>query len=138
MADNKNKNDSEASESVDVPDSSLVPVRGKYGVIECDYAYFQTFLDDSDISEEEAKAFIDDMWVTICQFAQLGYAVHPVQQALDATDEGQDNCGQVQKIPAESPARIQDVVSSKGNKITRQFDEKAAPEMGIAEEGVTA
>jgi hypothetical protein len=138
MADNKNKNDNEASESVEIPGNSLIPVRGKYGVIECDYAYFQTFLDDPDVSEEEAKTFIDDMWGTICQFVRLGYAVHPVQQARDAIGEGRDSCGQVEKTLPESPVKIQDVIPSKGSKITRQFDENAAPKMDAAEEGFTA
>lgn len=48
-----------------------------------DVDYYQTFLDDEDISEDRKLELIETLWQIIVAFVDLGFGVHPVQQAVE-------------------------------------------------------
>ena len=52
-----------------------------------DYALYEQYLDDSDLSEAQKREFIETLWNIIVSFVDLGFGVHPLQQAAT------DGCG---------------------------------------------
>lgn len=56
-----------------------------------DAARYQAYLDGSDMTPEQKQEFIRALWSVILAFVDLGFGVHPVQQA----------CGQIPET--ESP-----------------------------------
>lgn len=50
-----------------------------------DVDYFQGFLDDPDISEDEKRELIEVIWSIVVSVIDLGFGVHPVQQAIQDT-----------------------------------------------------
>ncbi len=55
--------------------------RPKRAVLQVDYARYEAYLADADMSEEEKREFLDSLWEIICNFVSLGYGVHPIQEA---------------------------------------------------------
>lgn len=49
--------------------------------IEVDYARYESFLKESDLSDEQKREFINALWSIIVGFVDLGFGVHPAQQA---------------------------------------------------------
>ncbi|OXT01625.1 hypothetical protein B7H23_01245 [Notoacmeibacter marinus] len=85
-----------------------------------DTALYQKFLDDSDLSDAQKKEFLETLWTIIVGFVDLGFGVHPLQQA-DA-DLGSDGCGQELDL---SSLMASDVVSSKKALSKNQFAQAA-------------
>ena len=59
-----------------------------------DVDYFQQFLDDPNASEEEKRLLIETVWSIVCSAIDLGFNVHPLQQAkaeLETSCQTQDN-----------------------------------------------
>lgn len=57
------------------------------------------FLKDSSLSEAQKTELLHDLWKILSGFVQLGFGIHPIQQAMDDKAE----CGQV--IPKASELR---------------------------------
>lgn len=55
-----------------------------------DYALYEQYLEDSDLTDEQKREFIETLWNIIVAFVDLGFNVHPLQQALS------NGCGQNQ------------------------------------------
>ena len=55
----------------------------KSSTLTLDVDYYQSFLDDTDIPEHKKQEFIEALWSIITAFVDLGFGVHPVQQATD-------------------------------------------------------
>lgn len=49
--------------------------------VEIDFDRYQAILDDPDLSQDQQKQVIMALWSIITAFVQLGFGVHPVQQA---------------------------------------------------------
>lgn len=56
-----------------------------------DYALYQKYFDESDLTEAQQREFLDVFWLMIVTFVDLGFGVHPLQQV-----EGE--CGQVDNL----------------------------------------
>ncbi len=52
-----------------------------------DVDYYQSFLDDTDIPEHKKQEFIEALWSIITAFVDLGFGIHPVQQATKQNTE---------------------------------------------------
>ncbi len=52
-----------------------------------DYELYWHYLDNSDLTDEQKREFLDALWSIIVSFVDLGFAVHPLQQAVDQNDE---------------------------------------------------
>ena len=68
-----------------------------------DYEKYERYLAGTDLSDDQKREFIAALWQIITAFVDLGFGVHPVQQA-------QNTCG---KLPENSPKPA----LSKGNAV---------------------
>lgn len=46
-----------------------------------DVNLYQHYLDNSDLTDEQKTELLETLWGIICEFVQMGFNVHPVQQA---------------------------------------------------------
>lgn len=46
-----------------------------------DVDYYQTMLDDPQLSEDQKRELIETLWNIVIQFIDLGFGIHPFQQA---------------------------------------------------------
>jgi hypothetical protein len=83
------------------PTTPEVPARPTLSV---DYARYEKMLEEADISDAEKQEFLETLWNIIVAFVDLGFGVHPLQQAMD------DACEQNKDLSGIDPL---DVVSSK-------------------------
>lgn len=74
-----------------VPDLTAQVMEGlsKRPVIAVDYDRYAHFLKNSDGTEEQKREFLQALWSIMVNFVDLGFGVHPLQQA----------CGQLEEIP---------------------------------------
>lgn len=52
-------------------------------IVKIDYALYEQYLETSDLSEAEKQEFLDALWSIIVNFVDLGFGVHPLQQACE-------------------------------------------------------
>lgn len=60
---------------------------GTEKMLTVDVEKYQHFLDDADLSEAQKEEVLRALWSIICNFVELGYGVHPLQQAGNASPE---------------------------------------------------
>lgn len=65
-----------------------------------DYELYEQYLDDSDLSEAQKREFLETLWNIIVSFVDLGFGVHPLQQA--ASDKCEQNQNLTDFFPLES------------------------------------
>lgn len=56
----------------------------EYKTLTLDVEYYQSLLDDVDISEEQKQEFIETMWAIMVQFVDMGFGIEATQLALDS------------------------------------------------------
>jgi len=66
---------------------------GQSMALTIDYDLYAQYLEDSDLSEDQKREFIETLWSVIVSFVDLGFGVHPLQQAAS------DRCGPNGKLP---------------------------------------
>lgn len=81
-------------------------------ILRIDYALYESHLKNSDLSEIEKQAFLESLWNIIVGFVDLGFGVHPLQQACE------------QELDLSS-LMATDVISSKKGYPKTQFTEAA-------------
>ena len=81
-------------------------------ILHIDFALYESHLKDSDLSEAEKQAFLESLWDIIVGFVDLGFGVHPLQQACE------------QELDLSS-LMATDVISSKKGYPKTQFSEAA-------------
>ncbi|MDD9911200.1 MAG: hypothetical protein OXR62_16150 [Ahrensia sp.] len=52
-------------------------------ILHIDYALYESHLKESNLSEAEKQAFLESLWDIIVGFVDLGFGVHPLQQACE-------------------------------------------------------
>lgn len=82
-----------------------------------DYALYEKHLDECDLTDEQKQEFLDTLWSVIVGFVDLGFGVHPLQQAAPNV------CGQEIDL---SGFMASDVVSSVKSIPTNEFETAAA------------
>lgn len=75
--------------------------------VEIDTAKYQQYLDDPSLSEEQKEEIIMALWSIITSFVDLGFGVHPAQEACGKAAEKLD--GQAKEDSNESKAIHQSV-----------------------------
>jgi hypothetical protein len=68
-----------------------------------DVDLYQHYLNNSDLSEEQKNELLHTLWNIICGFVQMGFHVHPVQQAL-SENSGKDVIIALTPTHSDSPA----------------------------------
>lgn len=62
-------------------------------IIEIDMERYQAMLDDPAMTEEHKAQVIEALWTIIVSFVDIGYGVHPIQQACGKLTEDKDQSG---------------------------------------------
>ncbi|MBO6550621.1 MAG: hypothetical protein JJ964_13510 [Rhizobiales bacterium] len=57
-----------------------------YKTLTLDIDYYQSFLDDADIPDDKKQELIETLWNIVVQFVDMGYGIHPLQQANNNAD----------------------------------------------------
>ena len=52
-----------------------------------DWDAYLPFFEDEDISEEEKHELIEALWSIVVSLVDLGFGIHPIQQACGKTDD---------------------------------------------------
>lgn len=58
--------------------------------LQLDVAYYQDLFDDPELSDAEKEQVITALWSIIVAFVELGFGVHPAQQACGQDGTNQD------------------------------------------------
>jgi len=76
--------------------TGAVMAGGKQNYVEVDYELYEDMLDDPSMSKADKRLLVDTLWSIVTSFVELGFGVHPVQQAMEAHDERAEfkSCGQ--------------------------------------------
>ena len=74
-----------------------------------DYALYEQYLDDSDLTDAQKREFLETLWNIIVSFVDLGFGVHPLQQAAS------DGCGQDELLSELFPPKSGDMVECRGD-----------------------
>jgi len=76
---------------------------GRSMALTIDYDLYARYLEDSDLSDDQKREFIETLWSVIVSFVDLGFGIHPLQQATS------NSCGLNDKMPS---ADFGDVIES--------------------------
>ena len=79
----KTLNHLEASEIVQTTSGSALTL---------DVDYYQALLDDSDAPEDIKRKLIEKLWSIVVGFVDLGFSIHPLQQANPTRSEQANEC----------------------------------------------
>ncbi len=99
-------------------------------VLSIDYEKYEHYLEDYDLTEAQKQEFLQALWNIIVNFVDLGFGVHPVQQAIAAS------CGKEQEILAKDRLSAKNKVILTDKALYNNFDiatnrEKAPPQKGL-------
>ena len=64
---------------------------GGLPVLSVDYEKFAHYLDESNASEEQKRQLVETVWNITMMFVDMGFGVHPVQQAKNACGKRNKN-----------------------------------------------
>ena len=56
--------------------------RDNFKTLTLDVDYYQSFLDDVDIPDDQKQEFIETLWNIMVQFVDMGFGIEPIQIAL--------------------------------------------------------
>lgn len=54
-----------------------------------DLDYYQRFLDDTNLTEEQKQELLQTLWQIVCEFVQMGFNINPVGQVQCGSREGE-------------------------------------------------
>ncbi|MEM9963402.1 MAG: hypothetical protein AAF882_20530 [Pseudomonadota bacterium] len=83
-------------------------------ILEVDVERYQHLLDDPALTDAQKREIIEALWSIIVSFVDLGFGVHPAQQA----------CGQLGECQPEHPAVTRNGVYCR-HRLNDQFEEVA-------------
>lgn len=94
--------------------------------MEPDLEKYMHHLDDSDLTKEQKREYLQTLWNIMSEFVALGFGEHPVQLA----------CGKDQKTAPETILTALDAVGYTDNYLAGQFEDAADIDQGPAAEGM--
>lgn len=89
-------------------------------IVTVDVKKYQSWIDDSNLSDEQKEEFLQALWSIVVTFVELGFGVHPLQEV----------CGQESETFSQTPKEIFDPVRSKGSDETEKAKE-SSPIQGL-------
>ena len=78
---------------------------------------YQEYLDGSGLTPEQKEEFLRATWSIVVTFVELGYGVHPLQEA----------CGKLRETDPQPPPLAADAVISEDQEIAKPFEKPAPP-----------
>ena len=94
-----------------------------------DYEKYEHFLETADLSDEQKREFIAALWSIIVAFVDLGFGVHPAQQA-------EKTCGKITDSPPKPALTKGNEVNYQGKSLTTNWKKAAGLETEPVAEGV--
>jgi len=64
------------------PDGNYTPKNNPL-TLSVDWELYADALENSDLTDDEKREFIETLWGIIVAFVDLGFGIHPLQQALE-------------------------------------------------------
>lgn len=61
-------------------------------VVEVDFEKYMQFLEDSDLSDDQKKEFLETIYDILLSFVDLGFGIHPMQHVLEEKDQKFIDC----------------------------------------------
>lgn len=61
-------------------------------MIKVDVERYQTYLDGTNLTAGQKEQFLQDMWLVMMSFVELGFEVHPVQEVCGKNAESTTQC----------------------------------------------
>ena len=89
---------------------------GKAPALEIDLDVYLPLFEDEGISEDDKCKLLEALWSVIMSYVQLGWGVHPVQQAKSVRRAKEDSCGQIEENASLPPVLVDFMVKS-GNPV---------------------
>ena len=111
---------------------SDAPEKPQFPTLSIDYELYQHYLDHADLTEEQKREFLETLWNIIVSFVDLGFGVHPLQQATSKSDE--IACGQ-NAVSADCLPPFPGDMVDLSQKSTSQFNTAADGQSGPSNEG---
>lgn len=96
--------------------------------LEVDFEKYAHFLEDSDLTEDQKRELLQAIWTIIIGFVDLGFGVHPVQQA----------CGQVEDPVRKTEPDSPQALYSSQRSIIEKFVSESERHKERAKEGAEA
>lgn len=56
-----------------------------------DWELYADYLEESDLTDEQKREFIETLWNIVIAFVDLGFGIHPLQQACEQNSENRIN-----------------------------------------------
>ncbi len=103
----------------------------KWPALTFDVELFQHNLDKSDLTQEQKDEFLLDLWNCMVCLVDLGFGVHPLQQAAS------DGCGQIQNFVDFFRLDPEDMVECDNNPKS-DFNRTADAQSGASSEMIQA
>lgn len=77
-------------------------------VVTFDVSRYEHFLEDQGLSAEQKRAMLEALWSIIVSFVDLGFGVHPVQQACgqNGDEESEHSGGVLDEVYSNGSAKI--------------------------------
>ena len=99
-----------------------------------DYDLYWHYLENSDLTDEQKRSFLDDLWVVIISFVEMGIGVYPLQQVTDLNQKT-GTCEQNALIGDFIAAGIPDVLNC-ASKSRPQSDKNNDVSSGPSKKGI--
>lgn len=71
----------------DIRDTDDQDAKPNYPTLSIDWDLYGEYLEESDLTQEEKREFIQTLWNIVVSCVDLGFGIHPMQQACGEGDE---------------------------------------------------
>ena len=83
---------------------------GPHKRLQVDVERYQSYLDDPEMTDAERRQVIEALWIIVSSFVELGFQVHPTQQACGKVENALDVAGnsdstEVQSVHSDSAGK---------------------------------
>ena len=74
----------------------------RFKALSIDWELYADYLEESDLSEEQKREFLETLWSIIVSFVDLGFGLHPARKVCEQMDEkGNLGSANVVELPAQ-------------------------------------
>lgn len=75
------------------------------GKLSIDWQFYADALDQSDLTDDEKREFIETLWYIVVSFVDLGFGVDSVSHAIESCQAPPEPRAQVLRMETDSPLR---------------------------------
>lgn len=63
-------------------------MKGERPALTLDVSLYEKYLEDTNLTDEQKKEFLETLWSLVVSFVDLGFDIHPIQQACGEKANG--------------------------------------------------